>query len=805
MDYSQWRRSNNIDQQSAFGSGYDQFMNDNPMARSVDPFSFFDKLSTFAGRFTGNDDGESATANMPGTLGDQAGSNSDYLNDPSMQGAMDARSFDESGDYGADYGLGPDDQSSEYSGPDFGQEFGGEYKRGGSVKGYAAGGAPMAVRTGSTQPGYIYTNPGGGISYNGSNVPPGGGVNSFAGAGGMQSAGSRAPSVPTHSTPMPRPGSSYGWGGRNYASGRNSFSFDDGGAVPDENADGVLDFSDKPQEQAPDDVFDVVRSAFEYGRQKYNITGAKAAAPPKVKAFADGGSVDDEDPVGVIPDDEDLPPDASRSMPQFSTPDEEPQAQQQDDPRIVRPGLLTLPGSIDDGSTDAHDELARASGQPQEGTGEEDPAKKYLGRPIKEAAQSYGKAIQAFIAKYLTADAAPPQSAKAMEQQVDPQGQQSQGQRSLNSIVAASQKYGPAAGWSMVQYNRQAYEAKRAFAAAALNGAGGKPGDLSAAANAANSMYDHMPDGLDVRFAPSQNGVTVAVNGRQLANLTPQQFNQFLRGTDGQFDQVFDRKGPAVFSNLAKGQGLQLQPIQGQGPQSVSPPVAKNVNQFANRGPAPQVRPDGSPLQAQAQGATEEAKPRSRYGAYGDHLIEVGFDPKEVDQAFAIAGGNVEKARAILAERRPEIEANQTKVDVANAGADARRYNADQSTTRQAMRNQNQMAIAQATIKSKEFIAALTRAQQSGDKNVLAAAKVIATAAQPGNTVDPMVVTRANRVLQGLGVPVPQAKAPQAQTPNARTSIPQGAIDMLRNDPGLADAFNEKYGEGAADQYLQGE
>ena len=45
---------------------------------------------------------------------------------------------------------------------------------------------------------------------------------------------------------------------------------------------------------------------------------------------------------------------------------------------------------------------------------------------------------------------------------------------------------------------------------------------------------------------------------------------------------------------------------------------------------------------------------------------------------------------------------------------------------------------------------------------------------------------------------------PREDTPEIPASIPQGAIDMLRADPSLRQAFDEKYGAGAADQYLGG-
>lgn len=114
------------------------------------------------------------------------------------------------------------------------------------------------------------------------------------------------------------------------------------------------------------------------------------------------------------------------------------------------------------------------------------------------------------------------------------------------------------AAWGLVQHYRQKYDAYRSFAAAAMDGIQGKPPDIMAAARAATQAYPNALHGSTVNFTPTQGGITAAVTmpgeraPSQQIRLSPQAFQQFLKGPAGQFDNV-QANGPKVLQQLAGG------------------------------------------------------------------------------------------------------------------------------------------------------------------------------------------------------------------------------------------------------------
>ena len=145
------------------------------------------------------------------------------------------------------------------------------------------------------------------------------------------------------------------------------------------------------------------------------------------------------------------------------------------------------------------------------------------------------------IAGYLKgADAAPGQAVQQAEAQTDPDGTKSEDMRRLLAIANAPDQD---TKWSILQHYRQKYDAYKAFATAAITGVGNKAADMGAATKAAMQAYSNIPDGSTVDFQPLPNGVTATVKQGHIVKAAPvtlswQQFTDFLKGKEGQFDNV---------------------------------------------------------------------------------------------------------------------------------------------------------------------------------------------------------------------------------------------------------------------------
>jgi hypothetical protein len=144
-------------------------------------------------------------------------------------------------------------------------------------------------------------------------------------------------------------------------------------------------------------------------------------------------------------------------------------------------------GVIPDGSTDSDGDQDGGTATPNGSSGQVNP--------------------QSAMA-YLTGQGAVgPEVAAALERQVDPQGQMPESQRKL---MAISQAGSPDKAFQVMQHYRQKFNAYTAFAKAALQGAGGRPPNPQAAADALNKAYAHVPDGTEMHFQAVPGGVQIA-------------------------------------------------------------------------------------------------------------------------------------------------------------------------------------------------------------------------------------------------------------------------------------------------------
>lgn len=234
---------------------------------------------------------------------------------------------------------------------------------------------------------------------------------------------------------------------------------------------------------------------------------------------------------------------------------------------------------------------------------------------------------------------------------VDPQKQLPAGDRNVMAIAAAAEKDGPAAGWALMQTNRVAFNAKQAFAYAALNGTSQKPPDLNAAVDAANQAEQHIPDGSNVHFAASHGGVTATVkmpgtSQPQVIQLSTDQFKQYLNvGGDGQWDKLQQKSVPAT-----------LQAIAGSSPGVPGKPGNKAVDASGQPFQASQGKETPVPGNGDVGGATKGKDP---WSARVDAANDLNNDTLEA-RADRIYGAN---NMATQQQRNEWIEAQRSKGD----------------------------------------------------------------------------------------------------------------------------------------------
>jgi hypothetical protein len=227
-----------------------------------------------------------------------------------------------------------------------------------------------------------------------------------------------------------------------------------------------------------------------------------------------------------------------------------------------------------------------------------------------------------------------------------------------------------------VQANRVAYNAKQAFAYAALNGTPQKPPDLRAAVQAANQAAGHVLDGSNVQFAPAEGGVTATVNrpGSQPEQyqLSLDAFRKYLNvGGDGQWDRVMQTTVPKTLAALSqdKGQGApgrgatrmdQLRPLQKAPPQD-------NSESDAYTPPAPTTNFGKTPSTLNLSGSDEITRTPTAVEEtnYGSEL------EARARRMFPSISQEEERNRWMATEEQRQ-EGAQNRVDVARAGAEGK-------------------------------------------------------------------------------------------------------------------------------------
>lgn len=379
--------------------------------------------------------------------------------------------------------------------------------------------------------------------------------------------------------------------------------------------------------------------------------------------------------------------------------------------------------------------------------------------------------IKRIISYLMGADAASPQEVDQRSQAVDRSGRLPASARNVMSVAAAAQE-DPEAAWRLVQGHRMQFNAKQAFAYAALNGTAQKPPDIEAAIDAANKAQSHVLDGSEVRFAAGPRGVTATVmtpDGQpQRIQMSPDQFRSYLNvGGEGQFDKLMEHGVPAAIQKLATGKISklgQMQPLrqQGQGqrpPQQEAIPTADEPVAEAAPAPRQPARPDpNEALQLRAQ----EIYPWASQGA--------------------------ERSRWMAQEATREGD-RAVRQNVADVNADSRlgaaSVRADAGVTQQGLKNQGAVATQEVKNKgwaraseAKENAARLheegknSRAQhtQLNDQQKLAIRPILEKLKVPGYQPTPeeqKLLDLFNRQAQA-----PQQQAPQAPQQQAQQGKP---------------------------------
>lgn len=164
-----------------------------------------------------------------------------------------------------------------------------------------------------------------------------------------------------------------------------------------------------------------------------------------------------------------------------------------------------------------------------------------------------GNSPQAAMAYLSGQGAVGPEIAAALEQQVDPQGQMDPTERKMRAIAAAGD---PDKAFQVMQHYRQKFNAYSAFARAALQGAGGRPPNPAAAADALNKAYANVPDGTSLQFSPGPGGFQVAM--RKLGGGKAPPTQEFAEG-----GAVEDENYDDTYQSPSEDQALRDQPAGG--------------------------------------------------------------------------------------------------------------------------------------------------------------------------------------------------------------------------------------------------
>lgn len=419
-------------------------------------------------------------------------------------------------------------------------------------------GAPMAQRTGSTQRGYVYTNPGGGQSFNGGSVP--------AGISTAQNPGMQAPSS---NMPM---------------------AFEDGGAVDDESAipdnneespsavsddegaeptgNEALENNDASQDKTTRNINDAlakVDAAFQNGRSQFGLTANMRRSTNITDSRTPDGSVNFADiranplkqlrglnPMNALrslagPANE--PASAVMAIPgtladQAGYNDIDAEGGSGNSEAEYRADLARGLKRYDDGGAIEDDDTTGSVDNQQDAGGAQSPVSDpatdnvpRLAAYVQGAGAASPDTVDSWLSQYhhLPKEIA---TVQALADAVEPQ----QFDMSGGGLDTGFGKIDPT---SLLQGYRQHYDHGRAYAVAAANGNAQKPANMEDSVKAANDAFPYVPDGERVHFAVGpNNSVNVSIggpNGEQRANttLTPEQYKAFLMQSD--FDNVYER------------------------------------------------------------------------------------------------------------------------------------------------------------------------------------------------------------------------------------------------------------------------
>lgn len=395
--------------------------------------------------------------------------------------------------------------------------------------------------------------------------------------------------------------------------------------------------------------------------------------------------------------------------------------------------------------------------------------------------------------------------------QVDPQGQMSADDRNLLAVGnAPSQEE----RWKLLQTNRVAYNAKQAFAYAALNGSQQKPGDLNAAVQAANQAASHVLDGSTVNFVPAQGGVTATVTSPgaaqpQVFNLSTDQFRKYLNvGGDGQWDRVMQRKIPGTLAALSQGQAGavsrldQMRPL----PKPQTQAAAPDATDTSEAPPMSQARgPDSRAVrtgQPQAMDATQGDQPEivGTHDSHGRYLgpkapNKLGYDEQTEARSRAMFPGTSQEQERQAWMNTQEQQGTKNTIEMAKAkreyAVDAARIKAaggeEVAKITSAAKERGWMYASDA----KQAVAQIAADQKAAhDGNVDARARVesarkaIATKRMTAGTLLPEDEAL-EKALTAQGTVANQRPAQQQQAPQQQAPQQQGGnVQPAPADPG---------------------
>lgn len=555
--------------------------------------------------------------------------------------------------------------------------------------------------------------------------------------------------------------------------------FDLGGAIPDDadSNQGLPGTDDSPNVNGSHNISDAISTVddiLDYGRNKNGLGQLTANVPTRPAGpggdqqdtspfpikrpnppfgkqamndqdgapsqFADGGPVDDQDDdddeTGAIP--------TRPAGPGGDTPDT--------NPFPTRSGGFGKRyddgGSVDDDDDDDSGNAgASTSGAIPDGGDDSQGAAQTQQQAPAMGAQPDTKKLVSYL---MGADASPAPNVAALERAVDPQGQLDPDTRHILAINQAAKQGGQEAAWGVMQHYRKKYDAYKSFAAAALNGVQGKPPDIAAAAQAATQAYTYMPDGTTVQFQPGQSGVTATVKKAGVpqpmstVSLSVPQFNDFVKGRSGQYDNVMENSGPRVLAQLQQSQGSPVgQPQQG-APQGGPP--QQGQPQQGQAQPQPQSPfnqqnpPVGQPQPAQPGAEPnlgDQAAGNTRDAWWAKH--DAAQSPLEKRSRAMFSVGQEPQRQAWLAaqeQQQTENETNETKAKrpwEAEKAAANQRGRANVAGIYTASKERQ----GEANNQNKALVAFAAQSARSNDSQLATLGRIVTAAQNSVNPIDP--------------------------------------------------------------------